>query len=308
MIWSSTWVAIKFGLEDSPPLLGAGLRSLAGVLLFGFAALQRRPLRTDWLLARCSPRAVRVRVRTRLLGRAAHPVGPRRGAVRGAAALHGMIAGIFLPEEPLRRRSSWACWSPSAASHSASQRASTRATTRSHAGAAALALSPLGAAVGRRRPEAASRQARRGGAERLGDARPAGCCCSRPPRRRELGRVRVDARVPRLDRLPRDRRVGGDVRRADRAAAPPHGAGDLVPRHAAAVRGARLRRRLYDERITWRALRRRAAVGGRRACSIAPALPPRRRRSRDAPASVLATGVHPMGRSCHELRSSQSGR
>ena len=33
-IWSSTWVAIKIGLEDAPPLLGAGARfALAGVLL-----------------------------------------------------------------------------------------------------------------------------------------------------------------------------------------------------------------------------------------------------------------------------------
>ena len=26
VIWSSTWVAIKIGLEDCPPLLGAGVR------------------------------------------------------------------------------------------------------------------------------------------------------------------------------------------------------------------------------------------------------------------------------------------
>ena len=26
VIWSSTWVAIKIGLEDCPPLLGAGIR------------------------------------------------------------------------------------------------------------------------------------------------------------------------------------------------------------------------------------------------------------------------------------------
>jgi drug/metabolite transporter (DMT)-like permease len=50
-IWSSTWVAIKIGLEDCPPLLGAGLRfTLAGVLLIGFALLSRRPLRTDRVL------------------------------------------------------------------------------------------------------------------------------------------------------------------------------------------------------------------------------------------------------------------
>ena len=52
VIWSSTWVAIKFGLEDTPPLLGAGLRfALAGVLLLGVAAAMRRPLRVDPQLA-----------------------------------------------------------------------------------------------------------------------------------------------------------------------------------------------------------------------------------------------------------------
>jgi drug/metabolite transporter (DMT)-like permease len=52
LIWSSTWVAIKIGLEDCPPLLGAGVRfALAGIVLLFVAGVQRRPLRTDWLLA-----------------------------------------------------------------------------------------------------------------------------------------------------------------------------------------------------------------------------------------------------------------
>ncbi len=52
LIWSSTWVAIKIGLEDAPALLGAGVRFvLAGVLLLGYAALRRRSLQTDRLLA-----------------------------------------------------------------------------------------------------------------------------------------------------------------------------------------------------------------------------------------------------------------
>jgi drug/metabolite transporter (DMT)-like permease len=52
VIWSSTWVAIKIGLEDAPALLGAGIRfAAAGILLLGFAAARRRSLRTDALLA-----------------------------------------------------------------------------------------------------------------------------------------------------------------------------------------------------------------------------------------------------------------
>jgi len=52
VIWSSTWVAIKFGLEDVPPLLSAGVRfSLAGAGLLVLARAMRRPLRTDVRLA-----------------------------------------------------------------------------------------------------------------------------------------------------------------------------------------------------------------------------------------------------------------
>jgi drug/metabolite transporter (DMT)-like permease len=51
IIWSSTWVAIKIGLEDCPPLLGAGVRfAVAGLVLLAVAAAQRRSLRTDWTL------------------------------------------------------------------------------------------------------------------------------------------------------------------------------------------------------------------------------------------------------------------
>ncbi len=52
LIWSSTWVAIKIGLEDVPALLGAGARfALAGVVLLAIAAIGRRSFRTDWRLA-----------------------------------------------------------------------------------------------------------------------------------------------------------------------------------------------------------------------------------------------------------------
>jgi drug/metabolite transporter (DMT)-like permease len=48
LVWSSTWVAIRLGLDDTPPLLGAGVRfALAGVVLLAITAARRRPLRTD---------------------------------------------------------------------------------------------------------------------------------------------------------------------------------------------------------------------------------------------------------------------
>jgi drug/metabolite transporter (DMT)-like permease len=52
VIWSSTWVAIKIGLEDLPPLLGAGIRfALAGAGLLALARAMGRGLRTDARLA-----------------------------------------------------------------------------------------------------------------------------------------------------------------------------------------------------------------------------------------------------------------
>jgi drug/metabolite transporter (DMT)-like permease len=51
-IWSSTWVAIKVGLGDTPPLLGAGVRfTVAGLGLLLLARLWGRSLRTDAALA-----------------------------------------------------------------------------------------------------------------------------------------------------------------------------------------------------------------------------------------------------------------
>lgn len=54
LIWGSTWLAIKIGLADLPPLLFAGIRfAVASGLLLGWAAIRRLSLptsRRDWLL------------------------------------------------------------------------------------------------------------------------------------------------------------------------------------------------------------------------------------------------------------------
>ena len=44
LIWGSTWLVIKVGLEDLPPFTGAGLRfALAAIVLFGLGRAQRVP-------------------------------------------------------------------------------------------------------------------------------------------------------------------------------------------------------------------------------------------------------------------------
>jgi drug/metabolite transporter (DMT)-like permease len=46
LIWGSTWLAIKVGLDGVPPFLGAGLRFLLATLLVGLVlAARRKPLR-----------------------------------------------------------------------------------------------------------------------------------------------------------------------------------------------------------------------------------------------------------------------
>ncbi len=46
LIWGSTWIAIKFGLEGVPPFLGAGLRfALAAAVLWALVLLQKVPWR-----------------------------------------------------------------------------------------------------------------------------------------------------------------------------------------------------------------------------------------------------------------------
>ncbi len=54
LIWGSTWLAIKVGLRDLPPITFAGIRfAIAAILLFGVIAARRLPLPTtaaDWRL------------------------------------------------------------------------------------------------------------------------------------------------------------------------------------------------------------------------------------------------------------------
>src|SRR3954447_18526971 len=105
-IWSSTWVAIKIGLEDTPPLLGAGVRfAAAGIGLLVLAAVQRRRLSTARVLAA-------VLAALPFFGTYALVYWGEQYVPSGlAAVLFGvlpiyvaLIASVFLRDEPLRAR------------------------------------------------------------------------------------------------------------------------------------------------------------------------------------------------------------
>ena len=151
LIWSSTWVAIKIGLEDCPPLLGAGIRfAAAGLVLLAITAARRRPLRTDVRLA-----AVLALFPFALAyglvywGEQYIPSG-LAAVLFGVLPLYVAVLGAaFLPDQPLRRRvvaGVLIAIGGLALAFAESIEVGDRELAL--AGAAALALSPIGAAVG----------------------------------------------------------------------------------------------------------------------------------------------------------------
>ncbi len=151
IIWSSTWVAIKIGLEDAPALLGAGVRfALAGFLLLGFAAVRRRPLRTDTLLA----------LTLGLLpfafcyglvywGEQYIPSG-LTAVLFGVMPLYtAILASFLLPDEPLRARVLLGvALALAGLSLAFAESLELGSEDKAAIGAIAVVLSPLGAALG----------------------------------------------------------------------------------------------------------------------------------------------------------------
>jgi drug/metabolite transporter (DMT)-like permease len=151
LIWSSTWVAIKIGLEDCPPLLGAGIRfAFAGLVLLAITAAARRPLRTDFRLAA-------------VLG--VFPFALTYGLVYWgeqyipsglAAVLFGvlplyvaLLGAALLPDQPLRARViTGVLVALGGLSLAFAESIDLGDKDLALAGAAALALAPIGAAVG----------------------------------------------------------------------------------------------------------------------------------------------------------------
>jgi drug/metabolite transporter (DMT)-like permease len=106
LIWSSTWVSIKIGLEDLPPLFGAGVRfGLAGALLLGGAALARRSLRTDPVLAIVLAVLPFATTYGLIYWAEQHVPSGLAAVLFGVLPLYtALLAAVALPDEPLRAR------------------------------------------------------------------------------------------------------------------------------------------------------------------------------------------------------------
>jgi drug/metabolite transporter (DMT)-like permease len=146
LVWSSTWVAIKFGLEDCPPLLGAGLRfGAAGLLLLAIAVLRRSPLRTDWRLAgvlALFPFALAYGLV--YWGEQSIPSG-LAAVLFGALPLYTALLGsVVLPDAPLRRH----VVAGIAVAIAGLALAFAETAGSALAGTAALALAPVAGSVG----------------------------------------------------------------------------------------------------------------------------------------------------------------
>jgi drug/metabolite transporter (DMT)-like permease len=195
-IWSSTWVAIKIGLEDAPPLLGAGVRfALAGVLLLAFAAAGRRPLRTDSVLAgllAVFPFAITYGL---VYWGEQHIPSGLTAVLFGILPLYTALLGaVLLHDQPLRARLlTGVAIAIGGLALAFSESLDLGSDDLAAAGAIAVVISPLGASIGNistKRRE--GRAPRRRGRERLGHARRRPAALGRVGAVGELGRVRLE--------------------------------------------------------------------------------------------------------------------
>jgi drug/metabolite transporter (DMT)-like permease len=151
LIWSSTWVGIKIGLEDTPALLGAGVRfALAGVVLLIVAAVQRRSLRTDWVLTGVLALAPFAFAYGLVYWGEQYVPSGLAAVLFGVLPLYtALIGAVLLPDEPLRAPLLVGVLIAIVGLALAFlESVELGAAEKAAIGATALALSPLGAAVG----------------------------------------------------------------------------------------------------------------------------------------------------------------
>jgi drug/metabolite transporter (DMT)-like permease len=151
VIWSSTWVAIKIGLEDCPPLLGAGIRfAAAGLVLLAFAAARGRPLRTDVRLAGILALMPFALAYGLVYWGEQHIPSGLAAVLFGVLPLYTAFLGaVFLPDQPLRARLvAGIVIAIGGLALAFAESADSGDPELALAGAAALAVAPLGASVG----------------------------------------------------------------------------------------------------------------------------------------------------------------
>jgi drug/metabolite transporter (DMT)-like permease len=151
VIWSSTWVAIKIGLEDCPPLLGAGARfALAGLVLLAVAAVQRRPLRTDWALAGVLALAPFAAAYGLIYWGEQYVPSGLTAVLFGVLPLYiALLGAVFLPDAPLRLRLVVGVLIAIAGLALAFlESVELGSAEKAALGATAIAVAPIGAAVG----------------------------------------------------------------------------------------------------------------------------------------------------------------
>jgi drug/metabolite transporter (DMT)-like permease len=106
LVWSSTWVTIKIGLDDLPPLFGAGIRfGLAGIGLLAYAAARGRALRTDTVLAVTLAVLPFATTYGLIYWAEQHIPSGLTAVLFGVLPLYvALLAAVALPDEPLRAR------------------------------------------------------------------------------------------------------------------------------------------------------------------------------------------------------------
>jgi drug/metabolite transporter (DMT)-like permease len=151
IIWSSTWVAIKIGLEDCPPLLGAGIRfAVAGLVLLAFAAARGRSLRTDARLAGILALMPFALAYGLVYWGEQHIPSGLAAVLFGVLPLYTAFLGaVFLPDQPLRGRLvAGILIAIGGLALAFAESADSGDPDMALLGAAALAIAPLGASVG----------------------------------------------------------------------------------------------------------------------------------------------------------------
>ena len=196
IIWSSTWVAIKIGLEDCPPLLGAGVRfTLAGLVLLAFAAAQGRSLRTDRLLAGVLALFPFALTYGLIYWAEQYVPSGLTAVLFGVLPLYiALMGAVFLPDAPLRAPVIAGILIAIGGLALAFLESVELGTAEKAAlAAAAVAVSPIGAAIGNigQKLRAAELDAvvLNGGGCSAG-----GCCCWRPPAWGRIGASSPGAR------------------------------------------------------------------------------------------------------------------